>query len=645
MSMDAVREQRNETDDKANTSSSAPPVRANPPPATVNFAGPPAIRLSNSDEAQAAGAEHTTVVAPEVVKNPGGGEPLQPQVRKTLEQSLGQDLQSVRVHKDERSNLAADSLGAHAFTHGPNIFLGSRAQPSDTRLMAHEVAHVVQQKNGPQVQTSKDAAGADGLEREADRVAAVVQQGGQTSVRGRTGGARVQGSFSSSAKSAASGVGSAVGGGVSAVGGAVLSGARAVGSGIGSFASKVGSALISAFNAAARALGRVPSWIWYGLASLSSTLLAWLSKASRAVWVAIMWFGALAWKVITLLGAYLWEKLALMGALAWSFISNLPFRIWRIVVHYWHAITGTLGWLWSGLRGAAGWAWDAVVGIFSWLGQGLIGALGWLKAGLLQGAAWALAFIMSPSLNKLWHGLLGALLWLAGGVAGLVRWGWHGVVGAALWAWRGIRGLSLWLWEGFLGGLTWLGMLILYFLELIGLGEALQLFWGLIFRLRRLASSEIGASQSVHASGQVPYRQVRVDDNSLLIRIGNALTRWFKISASAGAVTTMHVLHFPAGGVSMDTVVHELSHVAQYEQVGAVYMPQALHGQRSAPGYDYGDLAAAWAAGKHFSDFNREQQAQICEDYYKALNGLPTQYGGTLATLLPFINEMRAGRF
>jgi hypothetical protein len=53
----------------------------------------------------------------------------------------------------------------------------------------------------------------------------------------------------------------------------------------------------------------------------------------------------------------------------------------------------------------------------------------------------------------------------------------------------------------------------------------------------------------------------------------------------------------------------------------------------------------ARAASKHFHDFNREQQAQIAQDYYNDKHGNRTEWGGTVATLQPFVDEMRKGDF
>jgi hypothetical protein len=366
-----------------------------------------------------------------------------------------------------------------------------------------------------------------------------------------------------------------------------------------------------------------------------------VQSAGKTVWNAISWFGSKAWDVISAIGTWGFEKLALLGTLAWSFITNLPARVWRLLVDGWHAITGVLGWIWTGLKGAAVGIWDAVVGVFSWLGDGLSGALGWLGRGLSGAASWAADFIANPSLDKLVDGLLGGLSWLGDGVKGLGRWGWNGVVAAAKWAWSGIKGLGNWLWDGVLGGLEWCGLVILHLVELLGLGEALQLLWGLIFRLRPLTGGEIGASQSVHPGGLIPYGLVRVDENSYLIKIGQKLADLFGTKTSPGAITTMHIIHAP-GAMSPSLAVHELTHVGQYELVGAVYMPQALHAQGGA-GYDYGDLTAARSSGKKFSDFNREQQASICEDYYVVKNGGSAEFGGTEASLDPFIADMRSG--
>ena len=59
-----------------------------------------------------------------------------------MEARLGHGLEGVRVHDDERAAFAAHALGARGFALGRDVVLGLR----DERLLAHELAHVVQQE-------------------------------------------------------------------------------------------------------------------------------------------------------------------------------------------------------------------------------------------------------------------------------------------------------------------------------------------------------------------------------------------------------------------------------------------------------------------------------------------------------------------
>jgi hypothetical protein len=191
----------------------------------------------------------------------------------------------------------------------------------------------------------------------------------------------------------------------------------------------------------------------------------------------------------------------------------------------------------------------------------------------------------------------------------------------------------------------WAFGLLVQALEVVGIVDGLQLIWGMIFHTRELTQPEIDASKSVHGEHLVPYEKTRVDQHSFLVRLGKWVNQLFgDKNAGERAITTFHIIHAPAV-LDIETAVHELTHVAQYEYVGAVYMPQALHGQASDMGYDYGDLAKARTENKHYKDFNREQQAQIAEDYYLVTHGGTPRYGGTTADLEPFIDEMKAGAF
>ncbi|QNH18830.1 hypothetical protein HEP74_04006 [Xanthomonas sp. SS] len=69
-----------------------------------------------------------------------------------MEQAFGADFASVRVHTGTQANDLAHSLGAKAVTSDEDIaFSAGRYQPDSPRgrnLLAHELAHVVQQRQG-----------------------------------------------------------------------------------------------------------------------------------------------------------------------------------------------------------------------------------------------------------------------------------------------------------------------------------------------------------------------------------------------------------------------------------------------------------------------------------------------------------------
>jgi hypothetical protein len=81
------------------------------------------------------------------------GRPLDPSVRTDMEQRLGQDFSDVRVHDDSAAAASAQAVNAHAYTVGSNIvFQRDKYDPTSAEgrtTLAHELTHVVQQRNGP----------------------------------------------------------------------------------------------------------------------------------------------------------------------------------------------------------------------------------------------------------------------------------------------------------------------------------------------------------------------------------------------------------------------------------------------------------------------------------------------------------------
>ncbi|HUH03376.1 MAG TPA: DUF4157 domain-containing protein, partial [Kofleriaceae bacterium] len=116
----------------------------------------------------------------------GSGEPLPVGLRGRLEGALGADLSGVRTHQGGNSARAATALSANAFAQGQDIhFAPGRydpESPAGERLIAHEVAHTVQQQGAssadPQADLEVSSPG-DRHEQEAETFA-------QAFVRGET---------------------------------------------------------------------------------------------------------------------------------------------------------------------------------------------------------------------------------------------------------------------------------------------------------------------------------------------------------------------------------------------------------------------------------------------------------------------------
>lgn len=81
------------------------------------------------------------------------GEPISATARDRLEPLLGRSFGGVRVHVGHEAEELAGALRAAAFTIGGHVFGGRDAMRKDGReslpLLAHELAHVVQQTDPP----------------------------------------------------------------------------------------------------------------------------------------------------------------------------------------------------------------------------------------------------------------------------------------------------------------------------------------------------------------------------------------------------------------------------------------------------------------------------------------------------------------
>ncbi|MGW4162895.1 eCIS core domain-containing protein [Streptomyces sp. NPDC004788] len=114
----------------------------------------------------------------DVLRTPG--RPLDDVTRADMEQRLGADFSDVRIHDDTAARTSAAEVGARAYTSGSHVVIGDGG--ADRHTLAHELTHVVQQRQGP-VAGADNGAGlkvsdpSDRFEREAEATAREVMAG------------------------------------------------------------------------------------------------------------------------------------------------------------------------------------------------------------------------------------------------------------------------------------------------------------------------------------------------------------------------------------------------------------------------------------------------------------------------------------
>ncbi|MFF8504993.1 DUF4157 domain-containing protein [Streptomyces anulatus] len=109
------------------------------------------------------------------------GRPMDDATRSDMENRLGADFSDVRIHSDVAAKASAAEVGARAYTSGNHVVIG--AGGADRHTLAHELTHVIQQRQGP-VAGSDNGAGlkvsdpSDRFEREAEAMARKVMSSG-----------------------------------------------------------------------------------------------------------------------------------------------------------------------------------------------------------------------------------------------------------------------------------------------------------------------------------------------------------------------------------------------------------------------------------------------------------------------------------
>jgi hypothetical protein len=181
-------------------------------------------------------------------------------------------------------------------------------------------------------------------------------------------------------------------------------------------------------------------------------------------------------------------------------------------------------------------------------------------------------------------------------------------------------------------------------LDVAGISELVEYVWRGLAHTSPLSTQERAAAASVMGDTAIHWDAVRVAEAGILTSIfrrngGRAFALFHTVNLPAG----------PRGRADLSIVVHELVHVRQYERHGSLYIVEALRAQANE-GYNYGGpdgLAREREQGRRYHHYNREQQAQIAQDYFivcRAANaGSESTAAAVRACYEPYIKELREG--
>ena len=196
-------------------------------------------------------------------------------------------------------------------------------------------------------------------------------------------------------------------------------------------------------------------------------------------------------------------------------------------------------------------------------------------------------------------------------------------------------------WLGYKAGrfFDWLHQFLTQIFDLFGGPEIFEFLFHLLTKTTPLSGSEVATISSILGPEAMRYGDVRVVQGGIFDLV-------FKLNGNL-AFATWHSINLPRTGrhnrENRSIVVHELTHVYQYERVGSRYLGEAIYMliKTKRDCYNYGGpdgLSNACLAGRKYRQFNREQQAMITQDYYSRC-----ERDLDISSYEPFIAQVRIG--
>lgn len=122
----------------------------------------PDSELSLQRKAADVPSENTLNLESRLSSSKGGGSSLRSDIQASMGSEFGADFSGVRVHTGSEAVQMSQDIGAHAFTHGSDIYFNSgkfdTTSSSGQHLLAHELTHTLQQNGSDIVQKACDTA-------------------------------------------------------------------------------------------------------------------------------------------------------------------------------------------------------------------------------------------------------------------------------------------------------------------------------------------------------------------------------------------------------------------------------------------------------------------------------------------------------
>jgi hypothetical protein len=191
---------------------------------------------------------------------------------------------------------------------------------------------------------------------------------------------------------------------------------------------------------------------------------------------------------------------------------------------------------------------------------------------------------------------------------------------------------------------VWLHLFLVQLFDLVGGPEICQFVMHLGMKTTPLTDEVRTAVQPIFGARNLRYQDVRIAEGGILNLIfryngGLAFATWYTVHLPNVKKGESELAGY--GRNNLPLLIHELTHVFQYHHVGSRYLGEALYylitTQRNC--YQYGGaigLRAYWQEGKTFSQFNREQQAQIIQDYFSY-----SQASQDISAYLPYLAQLQ----